>query len=316
MKKYIITGESKDLFGSDLYRIVAVKDFSLITGEKVKVGDKGGWVSSYDNLSQEGNCWIKDEAVVCDNARVIEDALVCDRATVTENALIRDNAAIKDKVIVRGKVTISNNAVISEWACIYDNALIVENAKVRGSTFIHEEAIIKGNAEVFEGAEVKGFTIINGNAKVYGEAKIRGEAKICGEARVYGTALIKYPHPITKDIREDLIQYIAASLNVYPVRGKYYLYKKVNKVRSAEYASIFDKGFIYKLGEYVEAKDANEDFLVSCDTGLHVSNADYWMGAGDTLIQVEVKIEDIITCMEGKLRVKKLKVIDEIWSKN
>ena len=38
---------------------------------------------------------------------------------------------------------------------------------------------------------------------------------------------------------------------------------------------------------------------------------DYWI-EGDTLIAVEVNVDDIITCQEGKLRVKKVKTLGEI----
>lgn len=69
-KKYIILEDEKleDGFGW-LYRIQAVKDFG-----DVKAGDKGGWVSGYHNLSQQGNCWIYDDACACDDSQVYGDA--------------------------------------------------------------------------------------------------------------------------------------------------------------------------------------------------------------------------------------------------
>ncbi len=42
------------------FRVKSLKDFTLITGETVKKGDKGGHVKSEDCLSQEGLCWIMD----------------------------------------------------------------------------------------------------------------------------------------------------------------------------------------------------------------------------------------------------------------
>ena len=50
---------------------------------------------------------------------------------------------------------------------------------------------------------------------------------------------------------------------------------------------------------------------VSCGSGIHVSTPFYWNN-GDTLIACEVKLEDIITCLEGKIRCTKVKVIGEI----
>ena len=49
-----------------LYRIRALIDVRY----GVKKGDLGGYVQSAENLSQEGTCWIADDAVVCENARV------------------------------------------------------------------------------------------------------------------------------------------------------------------------------------------------------------------------------------------------------
>ena len=49
-KKYKLTDETTNLLGRTLYRIEALKDFG-----DVKEGDKGGYVESEDNLSQNGN---------------------------------------------------------------------------------------------------------------------------------------------------------------------------------------------------------------------------------------------------------------------
>lgn len=69
MKKYEFTGETKAFNGATLHRIRALKDFG-----DVEAGDLGGWVASEDNLSQEGNCWIGDDARVYGNAWVAGDA--------------------------------------------------------------------------------------------------------------------------------------------------------------------------------------------------------------------------------------------------
>ena len=63
-KKYELTNESIELTKDDeskvtLYRIKALKDFC-----DVKEGELGGWVESEDNLSQEGTCWVYEDAEV------------------------------------------------------------------------------------------------------------------------------------------------------------------------------------------------------------------------------------------------------------
>lgn len=54
-----------------MYRIIALKDFA-----DVKKGDIGGFIKSENNLSQEGNCWIYDNAEIYGHAYVGDNAEV------------------------------------------------------------------------------------------------------------------------------------------------------------------------------------------------------------------------------------------------
>ena len=76
-KKYILTEETKELFGRTLYRIEAARDFS-----DVKKGDKGGWIESEKNLSHERNAWVYDDAMVSGDALVYGNAEVSGDAKV------------------------------------------------------------------------------------------------------------------------------------------------------------------------------------------------------------------------------------------
>lgn len=67
----------------------------------------GGLVSSENNLSHIGDCWIDFNACVIGNAHISEDAFVLDNSIVSGTALIAGNA------IISGKSDISN-------VCIYD----------------------------------------------------------------------------------------------------------------------------------------------------------------------------------------------------
>ena len=76
MNKYkLLTSESKEVFGNKVYRIQALKNFIAGNNRKVKKNDKGGWVQSESNLSQEGSCWLFDEAVGMENSRRFENAV-------------------------------------------------------------------------------------------------------------------------------------------------------------------------------------------------------------------------------------------------
>ena len=75
MKKYELTDETIEVYGTALHRIKALKDFG-----NVKKGEPGGYVESEHNLSQEGDCWVYGNAEVYDNAWVCGNAEVCGNA--------------------------------------------------------------------------------------------------------------------------------------------------------------------------------------------------------------------------------------------
>ncbi len=71
MKKYEFTGKTKNSAGVILHQIRALIDFGT-----VEAGDLGGWVESENNLSQEGDAWVYDNARVHGDARVYGNAQV------------------------------------------------------------------------------------------------------------------------------------------------------------------------------------------------------------------------------------------------
>lgn len=133
--KYEFTGEIRKVnvkgIEYEVKRIKALKDFQPPTMlDEVNIGDYGGWIESENNLSQDGLCWVDEEAVVIGNAIVKDNAYVCGKA------LIRDNAVICDKA------TVDENAIVGGESLICENACIVGNAEVYGYI------TVKGNAEI------------------------------------------------------------------------------------------------------------------------------------------------------------------------
>ena len=74
-KKYELTTETKKINGHTVYRIKALKRFDTIIGRRVNKGDLGGWVESENNLSQDGKCWLFDDAVGYENSRRTENSV-------------------------------------------------------------------------------------------------------------------------------------------------------------------------------------------------------------------------------------------------
>lgn len=122
-KKYQLTDETRNYYGKTLYRIQAIKDFG-----DVKAGDKGGWVASERNLSQQGNCWIYDDSIafgnphVSGNTKILNDSKVCEFACVAGNAVIDRHSTISGEAFIKdAKVS---NMVISNYTQILDDVEI------------------------------------------------------------------------------------------------------------------------------------------------------------------------------------------------
>ena len=184
-KKYKLTEETLKVYDKTLYRIEALKDFN-----DVKKGDKGGFIEKEENLSQSGDCWVYDDAMVCGkamvccNAKVYGNAKICDYAVVYDNAIVFGNAVVSDRAKVYYNAKVYGNAQV------YCNALVIDNARVYGNTKVYHNAAVWGNTRIYGNAIVRGDAVVCGdavvydNAEVYGNARIYGNAEICGDAEI------------------------------------------------------------------------------------------------------------------------------------
>ena len=120
-----------------LFRIKALKDFG-----NVKKGDIGGYIQSENNLSQLDDCWIYDDAVVRDNAKVCHNAQIYDKVIVMGNAEVCDNAQVCDNAFVL------DNAQVCDNAFVLDNAIVCDNARIRGHAVVQYDAVVRGNAQI------------------------------------------------------------------------------------------------------------------------------------------------------------------------
>ena len=89
------------------YRPMALKDF----GDVYK-GDIGGYLEGYYNLSQIGNCWVYDNALVKENANVSENAIISGDAIVKENAQVCNSAIVSGQSTVYGHAKVTGSARI------------------------------------------------------------------------------------------------------------------------------------------------------------------------------------------------------------
>ena len=165
MKKYELTNETIEHYGVTLYRIIALKNFG-----NVKICEFGGYVESENNLSQDGDCWIYDNAKVYGNARVYDSAEIYENTEIYGNARVFDSAEIYGDTYISAEAIIHGEAIIHDSAGIYGNAEIYGNATIYGDTSVYGDAVIHGNAEIY------------GEVSVYGNAEISGNAKVCSNS--------------------------------------------------------------------------------------------------------------------------------------
>ena len=131
-----------------LHRIQALIDVN----EKVPKGTLGGFVENENNLSQEGTCWIYDDAICCENGEVKEEAA------------LYDGSLVRGYAVVTGDTTFYDRAV-AKRDCYICGGEIKENAIISGKAFIDTVGV---NAPV-----------IGGESHVYGE--VRGNIYIKGD---------------------------------------------------------------------------------------------------------------------------------------
>lgn len=208
MKKYELIPIAKDQpFKGVNFKIRALKDFTLRDGNSICKGDFGGFVSSEENLSQEGTCWIGKDSVVLSNARVSGDALVKNTSIVSGSAVIADKAIVSRSVI-------KENAKILDIATVSGGSTVRDNAIVQDYAFV-DAAIVSGSAKILGHAEVEGDSRISDNAIIRNFATVF-------HSSVSGNAIIERDAGVDScTIGEDMLISGACQISSSLLRGKY-----------------------------------------------------------------------------------------------
>lgn len=137
--KYILTNEKKIFGVRVLYRIKAVKNFGTVIA-----GELGGFIESDRNLDHKGECWVFDNAIVCDCAYVTGNAKVRNKARIKGGANIKGNANVKDNAVIYGLATVSGYAVVGGKARVFGYAEIFDYAYIFGKAKISKYHTVSG----------------------------------------------------------------------------------------------------------------------------------------------------------------------------
>lgn len=199
MKKYRIDySDFVEIDGERAFRVVMIDESRIpviafnnaaVIQEK-EDGEKfiiGGHIAHSDNLSQEGNCWVYDGAVVLGSkSRICEEACVYSGATIIDSEIFGDSVISGTGRIIEssigGDAFIENSDVES---CKIDGSASIYNAdiigsvisnkvtfdesggrtKIIGSTIV-DDVFIEGGS-VIDCSEVRGTAYIPKNASLY-----------------------------------------------------------------------------------------------------------------------------------------------------
>lgn len=104
--------------GTVVYQIRATRDHHYLG---VTAGDVGGWVSSThtdDGTARIIDSWVAGNAIVRDNARIVEEVLV------EGNAVIKDEAYLHQGVVVGGDTVVGGSTTITTQAEITGNTVL------------------------------------------------------------------------------------------------------------------------------------------------------------------------------------------------
>lgn len=150
-KKYEITSIAHPQFPW-LHRIRALVDVN----EAVPKGTWGGFVEHEKNLSQEGTCWIYDQAICC------------------ERAVVERRAELFQEAIAKG------DALLTGTAVMYQTSIAEESCRILAGE-VWNMAHIRGIAKITAARETVDAPLILGNSQVFGN--------VCGKVLVRGNVL-------------------------------------------------------------------------------------------------------------------------------
>lgn len=171
-KKYEFTGSTVEYDGLILYQIRAVRDIR----SDVLSGDIGGFIQLGNNLSDEGSCWVGQNAMVYGCSRVQNDALV-EGTAIVKNSFISENAKVSGSPIIVSS-SIRDDASVDGSATVI-GANLYDCSHVGGCAKVHQ-------ARLYDAASVSGFSTIDGEEVVLGGCtEVKGHSKITGIKLLY-----------------------------------------------------------------------------------------------------------------------------------
>jgi carbonic anhydrase/acetyltransferase-like protein (isoleucine patch superfamily) len=182
---------------SRFYQLLALKD---IPRYGVKEGDLGGFVQDKHILSQSGDCWIGENALVYGHVEVKDDAYVGGTASLLNNFP-------SVKLIVSEEASVTGHAQLyiyrDENKSAPESGMhISDQAKISGEAVLANVGNVIGRANISGSAELKGCESISGDSDISGNAVLHAGVSIL-DTVISGKSIIKrrsiLSHCLVKD---------------------------------------------------------------------------------------------------------------------
>ena len=181
-RKYEITDITMRFEGRTLYRIRALKNFS-----NVKKGNLGGWVSSEDNLSQEGDCWIYDEAKCMDNARMHDNSKMYNNSVMYEysamhgNSKMCNNSKMYDDSEMHDDSRMYDHSMMYDHSKMYDHSEMNDYSIMYNNSEMHGYSKMRDNSTMYNNSKIYDYSIMHGNSTMYEDSEMHDEEVLYGK---------------------------------------------------------------------------------------------------------------------------------------
>ena len=163
-RKYEMTNITMEFEERTLYRIRALKNF-----RNVKAGDLGGWVSGKHNLSQEGDCWIYDEAKCMDNARMYHNSVMYNNAVMCDFSEMHGCSEMHNYSAMLDNSRMYNCSAMYDNSRMYNDSKMYNNSRMFDNSAMYNNAVMLDNSKMFE------------NSRMYRDSRLKNKEKLCGK---------------------------------------------------------------------------------------------------------------------------------------
>ena len=163
-RKYEMTNITMEFEERTLYRIRALKNF-----RNVKAGDLGGWVSGKHNLSQEGDCWIYDEAKCMDNARMYHNSAMYNNAVMCDFSEMHGCSEMHNYSAMLDNSRMYNCSAMYDNSRMYNDSKMYNNSRMFDNSAMYNNAVMLDNSKMFE------------NSRMYRDSRLKNKENLYGK---------------------------------------------------------------------------------------------------------------------------------------